>query len=160
MRLARIAGAWLFAAALFAAPLAALPQQSRLDRERARFQAETDPVRRAKALARLGDEKLNALQQELAAGEFDAARNLMEVHLKNVKSTFEGLQASGRDAEKKPDGFRQLEMHIRRSIRSLGEAILSMPHEERERFGEIKGELEEIDRELLRMLFPRRPGRR
>ena len=160
MTLARIAGALLLAAALLAAPLAGQPQQSRLDRERSRFQSETDPIRRAKALAKLGDEKLKVLHQELSAGEFDEARELMDSHLNNVKSTIEGLKASGRDAEKKPDGFRQLEMHLRRSIRSLDEAILAMPVDERERFVEIKGELDVIDRELLQMIFPRRPGRK
>jgi hypothetical protein len=37
--------------------------------------------------------------------------------------------------------------------------MMAMPAGERERFQDVKDRIETSDRELLRMLFPRRPGR-
>ena len=148
--------------ALVACLLSAQPaaSQQKLEELRANYHAESDPVRRAKALTKLGDEKFAVLRRELAAENYEAAHRLARQYLEAVRSTSDALKASGRNAEKKPDGFKQLQMHVRGSTRRLSEAILSMPSDERAPFAEIRSELEKIDRELLSLLFPRQPGRR
>jgi hypothetical protein len=54
-------------------PASAAQQFRRLEELRSRYERENDPVRRARALARLGKEKMEVLRQVLSEARYDDA---------------------------------------------------------------------------------------
>ena len=140
-------------------PVAALPQNS-TGSLRQQLQAEVDPVRKAKLLAKVGEAQLGLLRSEAAAGRYEGALKAIEIYRDDVKATLAALKASGRDAEKKPAGFKQLQIHLRKSIREFNQTILSLPVDMRQFFEPVRDQLQAMDQELIEALFPRQPGRR
>ena len=145
---------WLGLALLVSTGLA----QGHLDELRSKFNQETDPVRRARAMPKLGDALLEQMGQQLQKGGVDAALRTLEEYRNAVAKAHSGLKASGINAEKKSSGFKQLEIHVRRALRRLEHLIVAVPLEQREAFEAIHRQLEHVDRELIEMLFPRRPS--
>jgi hypothetical protein len=127
---------------------------------RSRFERETDPVRKARAFTALGAAQMRHLRQALRVENYELAAQVLEDYHKGVVTAHDGLKASGINAEKRPSGFKQLQIHVRQSLRELDNVILALPLREREPFDKVHAELEGIERELLRALFPRQPGRR
>lgn len=143
---------------LLAAALASA--QDRLHRLQQSFDAEANPVRKAHQLPRLGDMQLNLLRTQIQAGDYDGAAETLLSYRDNVRSAHEALRASGIDAERRPRGFRHMEIHLRGALRTLQDSIARVPFERREEFEVIRGELSAIQEDVVKMLFPRRPGRR
>ncbi len=134
--------------------------QDHLAELQAQFNQESDPVRKAKALMKFGDAQFELLGKQADAGNYGEALHVLQEYREEVKVTHAALKATGLDAEKKPGGFKQLQIHVRKSLRKLNQTITSLPYKERDPFEAIRRELEEIDKELVDMLFPRQPGRR
>ncbi len=140
--------------------LPALVQDAReIAKRRAEFEREDDPMDKARRFPRLGEELLKLMREQARRAEYEAARQTLEEYRDLARVAFEGLANSGVDAEKKSSGFRQLQIHLRRSIRDLNQTISSLPVLHREPFEAIQRELEQMNRALLEMLFPRRPAR-
>ena len=128
------------------------------EKDRARFLEEADPIRKAKALPKYGEQQLILMREELRKERFTECLALLEQYRDAVKTSFTKLKATGRDAERKPDGFRQMQIHLRQSVHHLGPIVQAVPFELRRPFEDIRRELEAIDRELLTMLFPPKTG--
>lgn len=119
-----------------------------------------DPVKQAKDVVRAGQTQLERMRHEVRNEDYDAALRVLREYRDAIKSAHSGLKASGRDAEKKPNGFKNLQIHIRQSIPRLEQTILSVPVDQREPFETIRKELDAIDKELIDALFPRQPGKK
>jgi hypothetical protein len=134
--------------------------QPQLQEHKARFQRASDPVEKAKLMRKLGEAQLDLLRNHARSGHVDAALEVLNDYCDAVALAHNGLKASGINAEKKPSGFKHLEIHVRQGLRRLEDVIIAIPVEQREPFEAIRKRLEEIDRELIEMLFPRRPDKR
>jgi hypothetical protein len=119
-----------------------------------------DPVKKAKEVVRQGELQLEQMRREVRDENFDAALRVLREYRDAVKSAHVGLKASGKDAEKKPNGFKNLQIHIRQNTARLEQTILTVPVEQREPFEAIRKELDTIDRELIDVLFPRQPSKK
>jgi hypothetical protein len=123
-----------------------------------RFDQEKDGVRKAKMLQKLGDAEF-ARERELSkAGDYSAVGLEMEKYRDNVRAAVEALKKTHPDAEKHSGGYRQLEMHVGSGIREIRDVILAVPEPYRPPMMIVEKDLKELDAELLRLLFPRRPG--
>jgi len=71
-----------FAALALFAPLAA---QDRLTVEQARYDQETDPVRKARALVKLGDEQIDEARKQLKNGDEVASLHTLEQYRDEVR---------------------------------------------------------------------------
>ena len=147
----------LLAAALSFLWLSLVLAQDHIGELRAQFNHETDPVRKAKALPKLGDAQFNQLRKETDAGHYAEALKIVEEYRDEVKVAETALKASGLDAERKPAGFKQLQIHVRKSVREIEQTVLALPDEQRPPFEAIRRELTAIEKELIEMLFPRQP---
>jgi len=123
-----------------------------------RFDAEHDGVRKAKMLQRLGDAQFAKERQEARANDYVAVGLEMEKYRDNVRAAVEALKRQHPDAEKHSSGYRQLEIHVAVGIREVQDVILAMPEAYRPPMELVQNDLRAIDVELLRLLFPRRPG--
>jgi hypothetical protein len=133
-------------------------QEDRLTHLQSQFEHENDPVRKAKALSKLQSAQFDRARKIAGEGQAEEALRVLEQYRDEVRTVSAALDASGIDAEKRPDGFKQLQISLRQSIRQLKDLSLSLPSEQRNPFEAILQELESINKRLLHRLFPRQPG--
>jgi hypothetical protein len=138
---------------------ASLAAQDRLAQDLAKYQAETDPVRKSRALVKLGDEQVDFARRQLKAEDEVASLGTLEQYRAEVKTTVAALQATGVDAERKPAGFKELQISLRETIRRIDELILTLPVDKRPFFREVRNDLFMYQNELIDDLFPRKPDR-
>ena len=148
MRLSRFLAALLVSLLMGSFALA-----DNLDKLREKLKGENDPVDRAKATAKLGDELIKQMGDCYKAGANTDAEQLLEEYLKAVRAAHRGLQESGRDARRKPAGFKQLEIHLRKSARDMERIAQHAPADSREALVQAQNELSAIRSELLQALM-------
>jgi hypothetical protein len=82
----------------------------------------------------------------------------MESYRDDARAALDALKKSQPDAERHPNGYKQLQYHVHRSLRELDEILVVAPPEYRPPLRLVRQDLAAMNDELLRMLFPRRPG--
>jgi hypothetical protein len=150
----KIRAAVLMALAL-CAPLAA---QDHLAEDLARYQHETDTVRKARVLAKLGDEQIDVAKKLLKEDEV-ASLHTLEQYRDEVHDMVAALNSLGVDAEKRPAGFKELQISLRETIRRIDELIFTLNVDKRPFFRAIRNDLFADQNVLIDKLFPRKPER-
>ena len=133
--------------------------QDRVPELRARFQKETDPVRKAKILPRLADAEFGEIQNQIAAGNLSDAAAIAGQVRDEAHAAQEALDGKKRDPEQHPDGYRQLQISVRESVRRLDDILIGQAADDQKPFQEIRDDLEKMDGQLIHQLFPKRPDR-
>jgi hypothetical protein len=146
----------VMAALALCAPLAA---QDRLAEDLAKYQHETDPVRKSRALAKLGDEQVDLARKQLKADDDVASLHTLEQYRDEVHDVVMALNAMGVDAEKKPAGFKELQISLRETIRRIDDLILTLNVDKRPFFRVVRNDLFADQNEIIDKLFPRKPDR-
>jgi hypothetical protein len=142
---------------LLALSLSYLPQE-RLSTFRSRLESDPDPVHKAKIMKDLGDAEFQEIQKDLDAGNGPDAVAVLEKYQAEVQGCAKDLDEKKIDAEQHPNGFKQLQVSIRQSLRRLDDILPSLTADEQKPFLQVRKELEHLDRHLIRELFPRQPG--
>jgi hypothetical protein len=83
----------------------------------------------------------------------------LEQYRDEIQHMAEVLKSTGVDAEKKPAGFKELQISIRENVRRIDDLILSLPVDKRPFFREVRTDLVKTQNELIDALFPRKPDR-
>src|SRR5439155_5077308 len=123
----------------------------------ARFDRETNGVHKAKLIEKLGDAQLEEARRAGKAGDYNTVGMTLEKYRDNVRGTVEALKKQHPTAEKQSNGYRQLEIHVRKGIREVDETLLVSPEAYKPPLQIVRQDLLGLDDELLKMLFPRRP---
>ena len=147
---------------LFAAGFGLLAAQQvpeRLAKELEEYHQGGDPVHQAKIVAKLGSSQVEYAKSQLDAGDDVASLHTLQAYRDEVRETEKALKDTGVNAEKKPAGFKDLQISLRESIRRIDDMILSMPVDERQFFREVRTDLSNVQNELIDLLFPRQPGK-
>lgn len=131
--------------------------QDRVAEFRSRFDREQDPVHRAKLMPYLGDVEFQEIKREVAEGKLSDALVILEKYRDETQSCEKDLDSRGIDAEKHPAGFKQLEISLRQSLRRLDDLLVGLPADDQKPFLAVRKELEQLNRHLVRELFPRQP---
>jgi hypothetical protein len=129
-----------------------------LEQLQEKFDKEPDGVRKAKQIQKLGDAQFAKEREATKAGDFVTAGVVMEKYRDNARAALEALKKTHPDAEKHSNGYKQLEFHTGQGLREVRDVILAMPEPLRPPMQIVEKDLREIDMELLKLLFPRRPG--
>jgi len=140
----------LLAALLCGAALRA----DKLSELQARFDAETNGVRKAKILQHLGDAEFDEAVRAQKAGDFSTVDLLMEKYRDNVASASAALTREIHDGEHHPGGYKQLEMHVQKGLRELDQYLLEAPDPFKPPLQLVRQDLLRMDDQLLRILFP------
>ena len=146
----------IFLALALCAPLAA---QDRMSDQLAKYQHESDPVRKSHVLVKLGDEQVDLARKQLKADEEVASLHTLEQYRDEVRETIAGLNGMGVDAERKPAGFKELQISLRETIRRIDDLILTLNVDKRPFFREVRNDLFAMQNDLIDKLFPRKPDR-
>jgi hypothetical protein len=139
-------------------PAAPPVDQDRLATLLAQYQNEADPVRKARLLSKLSNDQIEKAKMELKSGEDVASLHTLEQYRDEVRETVAGLEASVRDAEKKPAGFKELQISLRESVRHIDDLILTLPVDKRPFFRDVRNDLVKTQNDLIDALFPRKPN--
>jgi hypothetical protein len=140
---------------LFAATATAQSQTANL---RAQFAKETSPVHKAKLMPRLGDAELREISDAFKAGHLEDAEAGLVQYVTQIQECSKGLDAAHLDADKHPDGFKQLEISVREALRRLDPLIASLDAGEQVPFLFRRKQLDEMLEHLNHELFPRGPA--
>ena len=122
-----------------------------------RFDREADSVRKAKLIEKLGEAQFEAVRQAEKAGDNSAVGLTLEKYRDNVRAAFDALKKQHPNAEKQPNGYRQLEIQARKGIREIADSLLVAPEPFRPPLEIVREDLAAMDDELLKLLFPNRP---
>jgi hypothetical protein len=129
--------------------------QDRLAEDLAKFQADTDPVRRARDLVKLGDAQVDLARKQLKDGDDIASLGTLHQYVDEVQKTSSDLAASGIDAEKKPTGFKELQISLRETTRKIDDMIFALTVDKRPAFRDVRTDLPKVQNDLMDALFPR-----
>jgi hypothetical protein len=145
------------ALAMVAACLAAQEYHT-TEQWRAKFDHEADPVHKAKLLLPLGESEFKDAESALATDKAAEALDILKKYLDEAQSCEKALEEKFPDAEKHSNGYKQLQISLRGSLRRVDTMIVGLNEDDRKPFVEIRGQLDEIDRHLIHMLFPKQPA--
>ena len=76
-----------------------------------------------------------------------------------MHDTVTALNGMGVDAERKPAGFKELQISLRETIRHIDDLILTLQVDKRPFFRAVRNDLFTDQNELIDELFPRKPDR-
>jgi hypothetical protein len=124
---------------------------SKLQRQ---YESQSDPVRKAKTLAKLGPEEIDHASAFIQAGDEARALSALEYYRKACRNTVDALLVTKVDLSRHPGGFKDLQIGLRVTIRRLDDLIFSLPADDRPRFLEIEAGLSAAQTDLFQALFP------
>jgi hypothetical protein len=153
----RAMGRFLMAAFSMLALCAPLAAQDRLAAALDQYQHETDSVRKARALAKFGAQQIDLARKQLKSGDDVGSLHTLEQYRDEVRETVEALKATGIDAERKPSGFKELQISLRETVRHTDDLIFTLPVDKRPFFREARTDLVTAQNDLIDALFPRKP---
>lgn len=119
-----------------------------------RFDGEMNATHKAKMLQKLGDAEFEEAGRAVQAGDFTAMGLLMEKYRDNVRAAALALEKENPDAERHPNGYKQLEMHVQKGLRELDEFLLEAPEPFKPPLQIVRQDLISTDDKLLHGLFP------
>ncbi|HVB07351.1 MAG TPA: hypothetical protein VNF00_00270 [Candidatus Acidoferrales bacterium] len=143
-----------------ALPLAAQTPKVRktIAKDEAKYERETKPVSRAKEVVKLGRAEYKAARQCVDAGNISGALQFLANYNDQANAAHDALDKMGLDAEKHSNGFRQLQISTRESLRQLRDIAGRVPFEQSQPFRALEKNLDALNQKLILELFPRQPG--
>jgi hypothetical protein len=123
-----------------------------------RFDHETNSVHKAKLLEKLGDAQLEQTRRASQANDYRTIGFVMEKYRDNARAAVDALKKDHADAERHTSGFKQLQIHVHKSLREVDQVLVVAPDEYRPPLEIVRRDLANIDDELLELLFPRHPN--
>ena len=133
--------------------------QDRLAEDLAKYQHETDPIRKSRALVKLGDDQVDLATRQLKTSDEVASLHTLEQYRDEVHDMVTALNGMGVDAERKPAGFKELQISLRGTIRHIDDLILTLNVDKRPFFRVVRNDLFMDQNALIDELFPRKPDR-
>ncbi len=125
---------------------------------RAKFEKEADPVRKARLLGPLADAEYHDMQQQVTADNSAEAGAIAKQLGEEAQVVRKALDAKVHDPEKHPNGYKELQISVRQSLRRIDNIVISLPGDEQKPFLDVRKDLEQMDRDLIHELFPARPA--
>ena len=125
---------------------------------RSRFDHDPDPIRKAKLMPQLGDAEFRELESDLLAERLPDALMVLQQYRDEAQSCEKELEAKGVNAEQHPTGFKQLQFSLRESLRRLDDLLVTLTSEEQAPFAPARKDIDDMNRRLIRELFPRQPA--
>jgi hypothetical protein len=98
--------------------------------------------------------KLQQATDAYTKGDLDQGPKLLDEYLNWVKHSWDLLKSSGRPAERKPQGFKELDIALREDARQFGDLEHRVPFTDRDPVTKASQEAEKIRGEVLAVLFP------
>ena len=125
----------------------------RLEREKDKLKRATDPVDRTKTEIRIAEILLTFVSDAANAGDQERLEQRLDEYRAAIQDAHQTMFRTGRDAHKKPKGFKDLEIALRRQVRQLEDIGQGLSFDQREPVQKAKEEASTIRDQLLKALF-------
>jgi hypothetical protein len=125
----------------------------RLQKERDKLKRQTDPVDRTKTYINVAEILLSLAGDAIKSGEPEVLDKRLTEYVDTIRDAHETMMKSGRDAHKKPKGFKELEIALRRQIRMLEDLARTVAFDHRDPVEKAKQEASDIREDVFRALF-------
>jgi len=119
-----------------------------------RYQSETNPVQKAKLLAKLGPLEVDQAARDIKADQEEMALSVLERYRDDLRTSVNGLVATQVNASKHPAGFKELQIGLRESLRRLNDLVFLVPSDVQTRFEAVRSDLSATQNSLMEALFP------
>jgi hypothetical protein len=126
---------------------------------RSKFARDPDPVHRAKLMRQLGRAEFDAIRKAIDGGQFAEALSILQQYRDESQWCAKALDDKESDPAKHSNGFKQLQISVRESLRRLDGLLVGFTADQQQPFLEIRMDLDELNRHLLRELFPNTPAK-
>ena len=146
----------LLLAGVFATMALAASDEERakeLQKERTKLEKETDPVDRAKIAIKISDILIEEVGDSVREGNFTEMETELAAYAKTIETAHKTLVDSGRNAVKKPAGFKEMEIALRRHVRKFEEFARVLNLQRRVPIEQTKDLATGIRDKLLKALF-------
>jgi hypothetical protein len=125
----------------------------RLQKERDKLTRITDPVDRTKTGIAISEILLSLASDAIKTGEPEMIGKRLNEYVDTIREAHQTMMKTGRDAHRKPKGFKDLEIALRRQIRVLDDLAHSVSFDQRDPVEKAKVQASDIREELLKALF-------
>ena len=134
----------------------------RLDREREKLKRTTDAVDRTKIDINISEILLTFVSDAVRSGEPEVLGKRLGEYVDAIEDAHQAMMKTGRDAHRKPKGFKDLEISLRRQIRILDDIGRGLTFDQREPVDKARRQASDIRDDLLKALFGEQnePGRK
>jgi hypothetical protein len=159
MRFARPSGTPVLTAAVALAILAAPAflgakhqesEQELLDR----IEHETNIAKKARLQAELATLKLDEAATAFDHDQYESGRKLLDQYTGWIHKAWNVLEESGRDASRKAQGFKDLDISLRENARSLADLAERTPFADRGPIEETAKTADDVHSQVIAALFP------
>lgn len=120
----------------------------------ARIARETNLPKKARLQAQLATLKLDQAAEAFDHDQYASGRNLLQEYMGWVGKAWSGLEQSGRDATRKPQGFKYLDITLRENVRALADLAERTPYEDRGAIEAIAKSADAVHSRVIAALFP------
>ena len=124
----------------------------------AHFDRESNSIKKAKLLVKLGDTQFEVSRRAGREGDNNTVDATMEKFRDNVRAALEALKKQHPDAERHSNGYRQMEMQVKQGIREVEDSMLAAAAPYKPPLQIVHQDLIAMDEELIQLLFPHRPA--
>jgi hypothetical protein len=129
-------------------------RSERLATERGTLQDLTDPVERTKSYITISEILLSFAADAIREGATADLKPLMEQYIMAIEEARDAMVDSKRDAERRPAGYKELEIAVRGQLRVLQDLSTQLTLEERKPIDAALAAATAVHREMLQFLFP------
>jgi hypothetical protein len=122
-----------------------------------KFEREPDVMRRARLMMELSRADFKEISEKVAAGDNTDALNILQQFMDDAQKCSDELDGKEANPEAHSGGFKQLQIATRESLRRLDDITVTMVADEQTPFLAIRNNLDQLNRHLIRELFPHEP---
>src|SRR5947207_2763624 len=135
---------------------------TRLEAERDKLKRITDPVDRTKTDIAISEILLSLAGDAVRSGEPEALGKRLGEYVDTIQDAHQTMIKTGRDAFRKPGGFKDLEIALRKQMRILKDLGHDLTFDQREPVDKASQQASDIHDDLLKALFGEKnaPGRK
>jgi hypothetical protein len=124
-----------------------------LRKEREKLERQTDPVGRTKTQIKISEILLTFISDAVQSGETEVMDKRLGEYVAAIQDAHDTMMKTGRDAHKKPGGFKDLEIALRRHLRQLEDIGKGLAFDQREAVDKAREEAGDIRDDMLKALF-------
>ena len=125
----------------------------RLEKERQNLARQTDPVGRTKTEIRISEILLTLVSDAVQSGEIEAMEKRLDEYTAAIQDAHQTMMKTGRDAHRRPGGFKDLEIALRRQVRQLEDIGKGLTFDQRDPVDKAREQAADIRDDLLKALF-------
>lgn len=124
-----------------------------LQKERDKLKRASDPVQRTKTQIKISEILLTLTSDAVRSSDLEIMEQRLDDYVTAIQDAHQTMMKTGRNAHKKPSGFKELEIALRRHMNQLKDIGGALTFDQRDPVEKARNEAIRIREDLLKALF-------